>query len=317
MSKDRSNSNVVFIANKVVVSFGEALVDLVKNDNGFQPFVGGAPANVAVAISKLGGESHFIGSVGTDLFGKMIVDELTHYKVDTTHLRQLSSFPTAAAYVSLDDNGERSFSFSRHDTADLRYPLNDLPVELFKAKKGIFHFGSNSLTSDYMAAMTLALISTAKANGWLVSFDVNLRPDLWPESLMDKDRIMMFLVMADYIKMSNDEMKELAIDPALFDEQQKSVFIVTSGAASIELYTQNSMIEHQPVQVTAVDTTGAGDAFFGAFLHAVTTQQLFHCDANGYQQAVKFAAACGAYSVQNMGAISSYPDHQQMPFLSV
>lgn len=113
--------------------------------------------------------------------------------------------------------------------------------------------------------------------------------------------------------MSDDEMLELSIQPSFFKKHKQSVFIVTSGADIIKLYTKSSLIEHQPQPVNAVDTTGAGDAFFGAFLHNVTKHQLFDGDANSYRSAVEFAAACGAYSVQRMGAISSYADSEQMP----
>ncbi len=298
----------------VVVSFGEALVDIVNQANSFQPFVGGAPANVAVAVSKLGGASHFIGSVGSDLFGDMVVNTLSDHAVDISALRQLSEHSTALAFVSIDEEGERSFSFSRQDTADLRYPLNELPIDLFQQKKGIFHFGSNSLTTDYMAAITLALIAVAKNNDWLVSFDVNLRPSLWPKSVIDESRIMTFLTMADVIKMSDDEMLELDIHSSLFDVHSQSVFVVTSGANPIQLFTQGGMIEHCPEKVTAIDTTGAGDAFFGAFLYAMVEEQLFHGDADQYLKAIKFAASCGAFSVQHMGAINSYATSEQMTF---
>ncbi|MGH1539095.1 MAG: carbohydrate kinase family protein [Arenicella sp.] len=295
-----------------IASFGEALVDLVMSDNGFQPYVGGAPANVAVAVSKLGGQSHFIGSVGDDVFGNMIVDELRRNQVNTEYTLKLSDHPTAAAYVSLDEQGERSFSFSRHDTADTRFPISAIPVELFKNNKGIFHFGSNSLTTDYLASITLALLALASKNGWSVSFDVNLRANLWPQGKMDKARIMQFVALADLIKMSDEEMQELDIQTSFIEQQAKSVFVVTSGPQTIRLYTKGSSIEHQPQAVKAVDTTGAGDAFFGAFLHFVAKNQLFGCSSSGYQGAVEFAAACGAYSVQHMGATSSYPEYAQL-----
>ena len=302
------------MSENALVSFGEALIDLVagKNNASYQAFVGGAPANVAAAVSKLGGKSIFMGSIGADIFGHKIINELKYHNVDTRYLLQLEEVPTAAAYVNLDDDGERSFSFSRRDTADLNYPVDNIPIDLFQSRQGVFHFGSNTLTDDYMTAVTLSLVSMAKYYGWTVSFDVNLRENLWPQNKIDKDRIMTFLNMSDIVKMSIEEVEQLKFEEPSFINQDKTVFVITSGSGPIHLYSKNDKISHIPAKVKAIDTTGAGDAFFGGFLFSVCEQGLFNCSANDYTNAIEFAARCGAHSVQSKGAISSYPHYEEV-----
>ncbi|MBX2807464.1 MAG: carbohydrate kinase [Cellvibrionaceae bacterium] len=302
-----------------VVTFGEALIDFSSKQGAFHPFTGGAPANVAVAVSKLGGESFFIGAVGNDFFGDKILQDLQDNGTNTQYAVKLDELPTAAAYVSIDDKGERSFSFSRHDTADMRYPIDQAPVELFSGRRGIFHFGSNSLTTEYQAAVTMALAALAKQQGWLLSFDVNLRANLWPAGALNKQRIKKFMSLADYIKLSDDELLEmLSVADVSAGHQREAIFsglplqenaivLVTAGPGVIKVHSAGRSAEYQPPKVTAVDTTGAGDAFFGAFLYFIAEHDCFSRVPDHYLEAVTFAASCGAYSVRQPGAISSYP----------
>jgi len=301
------------MSENALVGFGEALIDLVANDSvNYQAFVGGAPANVAAAVSKLGGQSYFVGSIGKDIFGDKIITELADNGVITEYLYQLKGLPTAAAYVELDADGERAFSFSRHDTADLQFPVDKVPVDLFASEQGVFHFGSNTLTTDYMSAITLSLISLAKHNGWTVSYDVNLRENLWSNCAVDFARVKAFMNMSDVVKMSIEEVEAMNLDQASFLNQSDRVYVITSGSGVIKLYAKNEVISHTPEKVKAIDTTGAGDAFFGGFLFSMCHNKLFDCHANDFQEAIEFAAKCGAYSVQAKGAISSYPKFDQI-----
>lgn len=302
-----------------VVSYGEALVDLVQVDDAFSPFVGGAPANVAAAVAKLGGESYFVGAVGGDQFGQLVLNELQDCGIDTRHVVILDDALTPVAYVSLDAQGERSFSFARTDTADMRYPINQLPVELFEQQSGIFHFGSNCLTNDYLTAVSMAMLTLARQCGWSISFDVNLRPALWQDSAIDIERVLRFVAMADIIKMSQEEMQALGLDMndrgklSVMDLSDSAHVIVTSGPGVIEWYSRRSKFEIFPQKITAVDTTGAGDAFFGALLYYLTQAET-PVDKGMVvsSEALEFAARCGAYSVQNYGAIQSYPRLDQL-----
>lgn len=303
-----------------VVAFGEALIDFSSKDGAYVPYTGGAPANVAAAVSKLGVESYFVGSVGNDFFGEMIKSDLEKNNTKTDYCLSLDQYPTAAAYVTLDDSGERSFAFSRHDTADMNFPIDQLPVELLREKTGVFHFGSNSLTTEYQSAITMALVGLAKQFGWKVSFDVNLRENLWPAPGMNLDRIKKFASVADYIKLSDeefetlvdlDQFKDLSEREMVFTSMpfsESAVVVITSGPGEIKLFTKDSDIVHVPAKVKAVDTTGAGDAFFGGFVYYIAEHSCFGNEAESYSEAIAFAAKCGAYSVQHFGAISSYPE---------
>ncbi|MGB8378803.1 MAG: carbohydrate kinase, partial [Rhodanobacteraceae bacterium] len=266
---------------KRVVCFGEALIDfhgqIAPGDDApaFIAHAGGAPANVAVAIARLGGEVAFVGMLGTDLFGDMIEQRLREAGVDTRHLRRTDAARTALAFVALDATGERSFSFYRPPSADLLFRDGDFDEDGF-TDLSIFHCGSCSLTEPAIADATLSGMRRARGVGALVSFDMNLRPALWPREDDPAPRVWAALELADVVKLSADEFAFLVAsagdDKAVFErlwQGSTRLVIVTDGSAPIRWFTRFSSGGVPACPVRAVDSTGAGDAFVGAVLHGL------------------------------------------------
>lgn len=304
-----------------VCCFGEILIDFLQDpqqNEVFRRFAGGAPANVAVAVAKLGGYSKFIGMVGQDMFGDFLTAQLQHYGVDCSAVRQTSLAKTALAFVALDEHGDRSFSFYRPPAADLLYLPEDCPPDLWQ-QPGILHLCSNSLTENAIAMTSFTLVAAAKANGWLVSVDANLRHNLWSNGSANRELVTQLLQQADLIKLSDDELLYLAAgqDPQLWLTellQQKRWVIVTAGAAEVRSYSPASTISLPVTPVTVVDTTAAGDSFVGAWLlqlsqslEAGSSWPQLLGDQRLQQQIVGKAIVAGSLTCQQFGAFHALP----------
>ncbi|SBS35823.1 5-dehydro-2-deoxygluconokinase [Marinomonas aquimarina] len=310
-----------------VMAFGEALIDFLSNgetsldgQESFTKFPGGAPANVAVAVARLGGNSHFAGQVGDDAFGHFLKDSLESYGVKTDSMLMTKEAKTALAFVSLDSTGERSFEFYRNPSADMLFRREDFKSEWFYAPQGVFHTCSNTLTDADITAATMAGILMAKAAGWIVSIDVNLRMNLWPNHQVDNARVLNWMRQGDVIKASLEELEVLSQDPLALIEQLLadgvSLFVLTDGGNPVRYFSANGQGEIVAPTVAVKDTTAAGDAFVGGLLY-----QLAQC--GGDREALKsfsdaeladcirFAVACGAESVTKAGAYPSLPNLEQ------
>src|SRR4051794_18734680 len=195
-----------------VICLGEALIDFVADVHGvsledcpgFRKAAGGAPANVAVGVARLGQTSAFAGKVGDDPFGRFLERTLAENGVDTTPMRFDPEARTGLAFVSLLENGERDFVFYRHPSADMRLRPDELPVELFSGAR-VFHFGSISLISEPSRAATLAAARAARNCGCIVSYDPNLRLPLWPSAEAARAAMLDAVPLADVVKISDEE----------------------------------------------------------------------------------------------------------------
>ena len=186
-----------------IVCFGEALIDFLAQPDtapaaprAFVQYAGGAPANVAVALARLGARACFAGMIGRDMFGDFIVDSLQHAGVDTRFVVRTDQAKTALAFVALDAEGERSFSFYRPPAADLLFRAEHFQAQCFHGSVA-FHVCSNSLTESGIAEATLEGMHRARAAGALVSLDLNLRPMLWPTDTNPLPRLWQALQAAD------------------------------------------------------------------------------------------------------------------------
>ncbi|XP_029144864.2 probable fructokinase-5 [Arachis hypogaea] len=191
----------------LVITFGEMLIDFVPDTAGvslaesraFIKAPGGAPANVACAISKLGGNSAFVGKVGDDEFGKMLVDILNQNGVNTDGVCFDREARTALAFVTLRKDGEREFMFYRNPSADMMLKESELNIGLIKKAK-IFHYGSISLISEPCRSAHLAAMKAAREAGALLSYDPNVRIPLWPSPDTARSGIKSIWFDADFIK---------------------------------------------------------------------------------------------------------------------
>ncbi|KEH26566.1 pfkB family carbohydrate kinase [Medicago truncatula] len=245
----------------------------------FKKSPGGAPANVAVGISRLGGSSAFIGKVGADEFGYMLADILKQNNVDTSGMRFDSNARTALAFVTLRSDGEREFLFFRNPSADMLLHESELDIDLLK-KARIFHYGSISLIDDPCKSAHIAAMRIAKSSGCILSYDPNLRLALWPSAEAARNGIMSIWDQADVIKISEEEITFLTggDDPYDDDVVLKKLFhrnlkllIVTEGSKGCRYYTKEFRGRVGGVKVKPVDTTGAGDAFVSGFLYSIAS----------------------------------------------
>ncbi|MFS7929568.1 putative fructokinase [Helianthus anomalus] len=312
----------------LVVCFGEMLIDFVPTVSGvslaeapaFQKAPGGAPANVAVGISRLGGSSAFIGKVGDDEFGHMLSDILKQNKVNNSGMRFDQKARTALAFVTLRADGEREFMFFRNPSADMLLRESELDMNLIK-QASIFHYGSISLIEEPCKSTHLAAMAIAKKSGSILSYDVNLRLPLWPSEDAARDGIMSIWNQADVIKVSEDEITFLTRGADPYDDNvvlnklfhpNLKLLLVSEGPDGCRYYTQKFKGRVPGVKVKAVDTTGAGDAFVGGILSVLALDTNLYKDEKKLREALLFANACGALTVTKKGAIPAMPTRDEI-----
>ncbi|KAG9456859.1 hypothetical protein H6P81_001367 [Aristolochia fimbriata] len=304
-----------------VVCFGEMLIDFVPDvagvslaeSTGFLKAPGGAPANVAVAISKLGGSSGFIGKVGDDEFGHMLADILKKNSVNVEGVCFDKEARTALAFVTLKKNGEREFMFYRNPSADMLLKESELNLKLIKQAK-IFHYGSISLISEPCRSSHMAAMKAAKEAGLLLSYDPNVRLPLWPSPQAAREGIKSIWNHADFIKVSDDEVAFLTNGDAQKEEVVMSLWfdglkmlIVTDGEKGCRYFSKSFKGSVPGFSVNTVDTTGAGDAFVGSLLSSIAKDASTLQDEAKLKASLKMANACGAICTTQKGAIPALP----------
>jgi fructokinase len=317
-----------------ILCFGEALIDFHgEGDDGrgfpqrFVPFAGGAPANVAVAVARLGGQARFAGMLARDPFGEFLLDALHRAGVGTDDVARTGEANTALAFVTLDAHGERSFNFYRAPSADLLFRPDHFRAGTF-VDVAVFHVCSNSMTEPALAATTREGMQRARAAGALISFDLNLRPALWPGDLDPRPLLWPALHLADVVKLSAEEFAWLAVDgeQAALDRLWLGctrLLVVTDGARPLRWFHPDAEGELPGYAVDAVDTTAAGDAFVGGLLCALagreggatkTGERLDRLVAElpRLHAMLRFAAACGALTVTRQGSFSAMPDETEV-----
>lgn len=307
-----------------ILCFGEALMDMLAEPAGsYRPYAGGAPANVAVALAKLGVDSAFVGMLAEDAFGDLLLQSLDAAGVSTAQVVRTKDANTALAFISLDAQGERRFSFYRPPAADLLFRAEHFKPEAFK-KAAAFHCCSNSLTEATIADATMEGVRLARASGALVSVDMNYRPGLWPTDADARPRIWSLLREADVVKVSASELAYLA-EP-LHSEQDAIAklweghvqwLLITDGAALIRHLSRDTEDTADTYEVKSINTTGAGDAFVAgilASLNGLRARDLtgFVADTERVDGALRFAAACGALAVTRHGAFEAMPTRDEV-----
>jgi fructokinase len=309
-----------------VVCFGEALIDLLAQPPPpgaaaqFTEYAGGAPANTAVAVARLGGRARFIGMLAEDFFGARLLAQLAAAGVDVSCVRRTAAARTALAFVALDAHGERSFSFYRPPAADLLYRASDFEPCCF-AGAAVFHVCSNSLTEAAIAAATLEGLRQARAAGALLSIDLNLRPALWPAHCDPRPRLWAALEQAELVKLDRSELEFLAaaaggsaaVIRRLLAAQARCV-LVTDGAAPLHWHTHAGEGTLAGFRVDSCDSTAAGDAFSGGWLQALVSRGATHAALNAllaerasFEACLRYAAACGALATTRHGAFAAMP----------
>ena len=316
--------------NNILAAIGEALIDFIPDKSGcafqdvtaFSPRVGGAPTNVCAAFSRLGGKSRLLTQLGDDPFGHKIKQELESTGVDTSAISFTDKANTALAFVSLAKNGDRTFSFYRKPSADMLYEADRINEELFDEVFAL-HFCSVDIGNFPMKLAHKRAIEIMNRRGGIVSFDPNLRFNLWDSAEELQKAVREFIPMSDIVKLSEDELEfvtgtdDISLGTKMLFEQGVKLVLYTCGGKGAYAFTQEARAYSPACDVKAVDTTGAGDGFTGAFLwkmknicsersglSAISEENLMEC--------LSFANRFCAVSVQKKGAIASYPTAEEM-----
>ncbi|WP_042146788.1 carbohydrate kinase [Paucisalibacillus sp. EB02] len=308
-----------------VTALGEILVDFTPqgfNEDGNPSFVanpGGAPGNVMAGLSCLGKKSAFMGSVGSDQFGKMLRDTLKDKGINVEGMVDVQ-IPTTLAFVHIAEEGERSFSFYRKPGADMMLTKDDLKLNLISNSR-IFHVGSISLTDEPVRVATLTALKYAKDHGVAVSFDPNLRPALW-ESLSDaKKWILEIMPFADIVKLSEEELEFLtgANDiqvgvEKLTKQYDIPLLFVTLGAKGSYCFANGESLMVPGTTVYAIDTTGCGDAFLAGALYQILEMNVLgkELTKKELRSILEFGNAMGGYVATKNGAIPAMPTLEQL-----
>jgi fructokinase len=305
-----------------VICLGEALIDFLPLDAEnltYQKSPGGAPANVAVAVAKLGGKATFVGKVGNDVLGTFLVDTLASHGVDTSEMVLTDEARTGLVFVTLDQAGERSFSFYINPSADQFLNESEIRDDMFQGRK-IFHFGSISLINEPSRSATKKAVRLAKEAGLLISYDPNLRLSLWESPETAKQTILSMLQEADIVKLSDEELKFLTGFGAVEDGikalemyQIPLLFVTMGGNGCLVKFKGNTQFI-PVIEVEMVDATGAGDAFVSGILYSLNAEdkQLADLELQDIQKIAKFAAVSGALAVSKKGAMTALPTLQQV-----
>ncbi|MGM8514788.1 aminoimidazole riboside kinase [Enterobacter asburiae] len=290
---------------KKIWVLGDAVVDLLPDGEGrLLQCPGGAPANVAVGIARLGGQSAFIGRVGDDPFGRFMAKTLADEKVEVKSMRLDPAHRTSTVVVDLDDQGERSFTFMVRPSADLFLESADLPT--FSAGEWL-HVCSIALSAEPSRSATFEAMAAIREAGGYVSFDPNIRPDLWPDENALRRCLEQALQSADVVKLSVEELAFLTGNvevnvglDALMARCPARLVLVTQGKEGVIAWHDGTVKHYPATPVECVDTTGAGDAFVAGLLYGLAAGQ-------DLTPVIALAQRCGALATTAKGAMTALP----------
>ena len=295
---------------------GDAVVDLLTESEGrLLPCPGGAPANVAVGIARLGGTSGFIGRVGDDPFGALMQRTLLTEGVDITYLKQDEWHRTSTVLVDLNDQGERSFTFMVRPSADLFLETTDLPC--WRHGEWL-HLCSIALSAEPSRSSAFTAMTAIRHAGGFVSFDPNIREDLWQDEHLLRLCLRQALQLADVVKLSEEEWRLISGKTqndrdicALAKEYEIAMLLVTKGAEGVVVCYRGQVHHFAGMSVNCVDSTGAGDAFVAGLLTGLSSTGL-STDEREMRRIIDLAQRCGALAVTAKGAMTALPCRQEL-----
>ncbi|ASF41055.1 aminoimidazole riboside kinase [Halobacillus halophilus] len=307
--------------NKGVITLGEALIDFIPLDNeniNFQKSPGGAPANVAVGLARLGARSSFLGKVGDDVLGKFLKKTLNDYGVSTEYMYLTQDTRTGVVFVTLDQSGERSFDFYINPSADRFLEESEVDEAIFE-NHNVLHFGSISMIDEPSKTATKTAVKKAREKGLMVSYDPNLRLGLWSSEEKARETILSMMGEADLVKISEEELEFLTGESDIemgVEKLQKydiPVLYVTLGALGSHVYIAEGHTQVPAMKVESVDTTGAGDAFVSGLLYQLsehgTVEQL---SLKELEDITRFASVSGALAASTKGAMTALPTKKEV-----
>ena len=304
-----------------VVAIGELLIDFTfksADAEGYptmEAHPGGAPANFLAALNQYGYKTAMLGKVGNDTFGKLLLGTLEKAGIETKGMIVGDDVFTTLAFVTLDEAGDREFSFARKPGADTQIRFEELDLSLVDEAK-VLHFGTLSLTDEPARTATYKLVEYAKNHGKLVTYDPNLRKPLWKNMEEAKKQMLWGLQYADVMKISDEEVEFLFdLDPKagaehILENYGVKLVFVTCGADGC-FFQNKTCCGHVPSLsgISVVDTTGAGDIFGGSAVSQLLKYGKAPADLNEEElrRIVRFACTAAGLSTTKAGGISSVP----------
>lgn len=308
-----------------IVALGELLIDFTEAGSSrdgkklFEQNPGGAPVNLLTVAAHMGYQTEFIGKVGTDMHGNFLKRVLEEEGIGTKYLIQDEKYFTTLAFVEIAENGERQFSFSRKPGADTQLCAEELDRKLLGNCK-IFHFGSLSLTDEPARTATTEAVEIAKKAGAIVSYDPNYRESLWTDKKKAVETMKSVIPYAEMMKVSDEELvlltgvEDYSQAAAQLLDMGPKLIAVTLGSEGVLLATRQRQEKVTGFKVQAVDTTGAGDSFWGGFLSEYLKQEK---DLEDFTwDGIKKCAICGnataALCVQQRGGIPAIPKKEEV-----
>ena len=308
-----------------ITALGEILIDFTwqgLNEDGQALFAqnpGGAPANVLVAANRLGDKTAFIGKVGKDMHGDFLKRVLEEKEVATDGVIVDENYFTTLAFVSHTPDGERTFSFARKPGADTQLRKEEIRTEIVE-HTNIFHVGSLSLTDEPSRETTFYAVELAKKAGSIISYDPNYRASLWTSEASAMEHMRSLVPYADVMKISDEEtalltdIAEVEKAAEALYQQGVKIVVITLGKKGAYVYSKDGGQVVPGFVSKAVDTNGAGDSFWGGFLHMlnasgkrpeeVTKEELYTF--------ARFGNAVASLCVEKKGAIPAMPSLEQV-----
>lgn len=301
-------------------SIGEMVIDFIPGTEpgSYVRNAGGAPANVAIAMARNGLKAGMCCSVGEDDFGRFLIKTLEENQVRCIKPRLCEEAITTMAFVSLAENGERTFTFARKPGADMFLLEEDVKEEDIK-ESCIIHAGSCSLSASPASEATVRAMKLGHEMGKLVSFDVNYRNLMWKDDQEACGKTVLDLLpLVDILKISEEEVDMAGGEEGLFELMERcslSLIVETLGSAGAKCYFDGQILTVEGRKAKAVDATGAGDAFWGGFLSSLRIQgveKTKDLTAEIIEKALRYGNTAGWICVQHKGAISSLPTREEI-----
>lgn len=310
-----------------ISAFGELLMDMTPVSTplgrAFVPNPGGAPCNFLAMASKMGCHSKFFGKVGEDQFGRDLEKAALAAGINTEGLVIDKSVPTTLAFVHLDDSGDRSFSFYRKACADVSLSLLEVNQEAFCSSNAVY-YGSLALTDEPLKSTAKALIEVAKNCGKILCCDPNYRPALWESEVKAVEAMVYCVSQADIVKVSEEEALLLTSEEDLMLAGNQllalgpKLVLITQGEKGSVALTKAEKVSVPALKVNCMDTTGAGDAFFGAFIGALLqmgiekTEEIDSLNEKQLIELLKLGNAAAGLCVTKYGAIPALPSREEV-----
>lgn len=312
-----------------IISYGELLIDMVSTSPDapigdavdWVKAPGGAPANVAVGLQRLGAQAEFWGAVGDDPFGEFLRETVGAEGVDVSHL-QTRSARTTIAFVATLASGNKEICFYRNPGADVHFDIAQIGADAFD-KADIFHCGSVSLSLEPSRGAQFEMARRARQAGALVSFDPNWRPSLWDDFDQARELIWQMIDLSDIVKVADEEWEFVTGTPDFAEGARKirergpKLVVMTRGAQGASWNCAAGQSEVGGFVARAIDTLGAGDSFVAGMLYQVGVAASLDAvlNAGSLNKILRFANACGAIATQKAGAIPALPTRGEVEAL--